>query len=256
MKMNFWTGKLPLALLFCGLVISTAAWQDHSATQFSPKMDTTPGDKKNRDIDQALEEVERAKIQMEKSLKEINIDKIEKDMRASLEKMQLDSDKMKANLEKAMKDINPDKIRVEIDKSLKDINPDRIKAEVQAALAEIDMNKIKKELNEIRSADLKEIELEMKKIRPEIERSIKEAREDIRKTQSDLKEYKGFIDGLDADGLITKKGEYTIVHKDGELIINGRKQPSKVYNKYKSFLEKHKNLKITRDEDDFDIEND
>ena len=62
------------------------------------------------------------------------------------------------------------------------------------------------------------------------------------------------MDGLEKDGLINKKDGYTIKHKNGELIINGKVQPEGVYNKYRGFLEKHKTLTIEKSDNDFNID--
>ncbi len=72
--------------------------------------------------------------------------------------------------------------------------------------------------------------------------------------KTELKEYKTFENGLQNDGLINKKEAYTIEHKDGQLIINGKIQPESVYNKYRTFLEKHKKFKLEKDENDFDLD--
>ncbi len=77
---------------------------------------------------------------------------------------------------------------------------------------------------------------------------------EIEKAKEELKEYKTFLDGLEKDGLINKKEDYTIKHKNGELIINGKTQPAGVYSKYRSFLEKHKRLSIEKSHDDFNID--
>ena len=73
------------------------------------------------------------------------------------------------------------------------------------------------------------------------------------KAKIHLKELKAFEDGLEKDGLINKKENYTIEHKDGQLLINGKVQPQAVYDKYRSFLEKNKKFKLEKDENDFDI---
>jgi hypothetical protein len=71
-----------------------------------------------------------------------------------------------------------------------------------------------------------------------------------------MKEYKAFVDGLANDGLINKKESYSIKHKDGKLIINDKEADAKTYDKYRSFLEKHKKFNIEKDIDDFDIDMD
>ena len=71
-----------------------------------------------------------------------------------------------------------------------------------------------------------------------------------------VREYKEFIDGLEKDGVLDTDKEYTIVHKDGKLIVNGKEVSSSVYNKYKSFLEKHKKLNIRQSENSLNLGND
>ena len=115
-------------------------------------------------------------------------------------------------------------------------------------IKEIDFEKIK--------VEMKDLEKEMKKIKPEIEKELAKAKTEVEKAKIELKEYKSFVDGLEKDGLINKKEGYTIKHKSGELIINGKTQPAGVYNKYRGFLEKHKTLTIEKTDDDFNIDND
>jgi hypothetical protein len=64
------------------------------------------------------------------------------------------------------------------------------------------------------------------------------------------------VDGLEKDGLIDKKKGYTIEHKDGKLLINEKEASAQTYEKYRSFLEKHKKFNIEKDDNDFDIDMD
>ena len=95
---------------------------------------------------------------------------------------------------------------------------------------------------------------ELKKVQPQVEAELKKAKVEIEKAKTELKEWKAFEDGLEKDGLINKNENYTIEHKDGQFIINGKVQPEAVYNKYRSFLEKHKKFKLEKDDDDFDLD--
>jgi membrane protein involved in colicin uptake len=288
MKRNFWLRKLPLAVLVCGMVVTAAAWQDHSATNTRNIADTTPNkhrEKKIRDIDDAIAELERGEQELHRSLKEMDFSKIEKQIRESIESSQVDAAKIRADIEKAMKDIDVTKMRAEMDKAMKELDAAKmkmdkaefkdidvakvkaeiekamkevdiakIKAETDMALAKVDMEKLQKEINESRKLDLDKMKEEMKELKPTIEKSLKEAHEGIEKAKAELKAYKGFIDGLDKDGLINKKGEYTIEHENGELTINGKKQSQEVYNRYRGFLEKQKNFTIKKSSDDFDLD--
>jgi len=105
-------------------------------------------------------------------------------------------------------------------------------------------------------ADMKKMEIEMKGLGPKIQKEMENAKASIEKAKAEMKEYKSFVDGLEKDGLINKKDNYTIQHRNGELIINDKKQPADVYNKYGSFLKKHNKFTIKKSNDDFNIYND
>ncbi|HEY0433506.1 MAG TPA: hypothetical protein VGC95_06515, partial [Chitinophagaceae bacterium] len=111
-----------------------------------------------------------------------------------------------------------------------------------------DMQKVQEEM--------KDVEAELKNIEPKLEESMRAAKIGMEKAKEELKAYKSFVDGLDKDGLINKNETYSIEHKNGELIINGKKQPAEIYEKYRDFLQKHKEFKIKKTGDDFNIYND
>ena len=84
---------------------------------------------------------------------------------------------------------------------------------------------------------------------------MKDARESIEKAKVEVKAYKDFIEELDKDGLINKKETYKIEYRKGELIVNGKKQPAEVANKYNDFLNGRKDFTIKKEDDGFTIEN-
>ena len=105
-------------------------------------------------------------------------------------------------------------------------------------------------------ASLAEAKEEIKKIGPQLEKELKNAKVEIEKAKAEMKEYKSFVDGLDKDGLINKKESYSLKHKDGKLIINDKEASGETYEKYRSFLDKHKKFNIEKGNDDFDIDMD
>jgi soluble cytochrome b562 len=122
---------------------------------------------------------------------------------------------------------------------------------------------MKAEIDEVKKIDLSEMEAEvekakeeMKNIGPKIEKEMQKAKVEIEKAKVEMKEYKSFVDGLEKDGLINKKENYSIKHKDGTLTINDKEASAETYNKYRSFLDKHKKFHIEKDEDDFDMDMD
>jgi hypothetical protein len=131
-----------------------------------------------------------------------------------------------------MKEVDMDKIKVQIEKATDEINAAKIDKELKESLASVDWEKMKKDMEEVKKidmskldADLKKLEIEMKGLGPKIEKEMENAKASIEKAKVEMKEYKSFVDGLEKDGLINKKEGYTIQHKNGELIINGKKQP-------------------------------
>lgn len=221
-------------------VIILSSWDFKQASPFMDEQqqvrDTIPKkEKKVRDLDDVLD----------------NLDAIE---------LKVDMEKIQKEITEAMKKVDMEKIRMEVQNAIKEVDMEKIKREVETSLAKVDWDKIKAELDKIKEIDMKKLEVdmrkmeeEMKKIKPEIEKSMEKAKVEIEKAKVEIKEYKDFVDGLENDGLINKKENYSIVHKDGELIVNDKKVSDEVYKKYKPFLEKHKKFNIKKSESDFNI---
>ena len=55
-----------------------------------------------------------------------------------------------------------------------------------------------------------------------------------------MESLKALIEVIEKDGLFNTKKGYNIKVKDGELYINGNKQPKETYEKYKQFYPKEK----------------
>jgi hypothetical protein len=286
MKRNFWLKQLPIALSVSALVITAAAWQGQPGKTTHTTTDTIPDkNKKIKDIDEALDQIEKSQKDLERTMQNKDWDK---EMKDALDKVHFDADKMKLQIDEAMKNINTKKIQEEINKAMKDvdfekmktelkenmdkidmqqmkdeiakamkqIDAEKIKADINTSIAKIDMDKIKIELDKVKDIDFKGIEDNLKKMKPEIEKSMQNAKESIEKAKAEMLAYKNFIDGLDKDGLIDKNKSYTIEYKNGVLSINGKKQSADVVKKYNSFLKDRKDFTIKKDDDGFDIDND
>ena len=126
---------------------------------------------------------------------------------------------------------------------------------MEASLAKVDMEKVKKEMERLKE-EMPKVQEQLKDLKPQIEASMKKAKEEMEKAKAEITVFKSFEEGLEKDGLINRKANYTIEHKEGELYINGKLQSEAVYNKYRSFLEKHKSFKLNKTDDDFKMEND
>jgi hypothetical protein len=286
MTRNFWLKKLPNALTVSALVITAAAWQGSPGKTTHTTTDTIPEkNKRAKNIDEALEQLEKSKQEVERTLQNRDW---EKQMKEALDNVHFDADKMKLQIDEAVKQIDAKKIQEEVQKAMKEVDFERMKVQLQenldkvdmqqmkeeiakalkeidiakiqtdinTSISKIDMDKIKLELDKIKEIDFKGIEENLKKMKPEIEKSMQNAKEGIDKAKKELEGYKSLIDGLGKDGLIDKNKNYMIEYKNGELTVNGKKQPADVVKKYDSFLKGHKNFTIKKDDNGFNLDND
>lgn len=245
-------GLIILGVVICIGLVSWGRNQQNQGYKPTDNTDTTPKkntrEKKVRDLDEALAELDntdldaefsKARLEMEKAFRDIDPEKIRRQVEESLK--QVDFSKAQAEMSEALAKLDCDKIKTEITNAMKELDLAKIKLSADQELAKVNWDKIKDEL-----AAAKE---EMKKAGPEMEKAKKE----IEKAKITLTEYRDFVNGLDDDGLISKKEGYTIEHKDGELSINGKKAGAAVYEKYRNFLEKHKKFELKKSADDFSI---
>jgi hypothetical protein len=251
---------LSIAVVTCfSIILLSWGGQKQTPQQKSEQSitDTVPknkADKKIRDLDDVLDELDRADIK-------VNMDKVNEELNEAMK--QIDRAKIQMEVDKAMKEVDMEKVKAEVDRVTHEIDAAKIEKEVKESLASVDWEKMNKQMEEMKKidmskldADMKKMEIEMKGIGPKIEKEMENAKASIEKAKVEMKEYKSFVDGLEKDRLINKKEGYTIQHKNGELIINGKKQPADIYNKYRTFLKKHEKFTIKKSDDDFNIYND
>lgn len=244
------------------------AWNDYGYEE----NDTTPKkqdkEKKIRDLDDVVDELENVdwKIDMEKmhrelkeAMKGLDAQKLQLDMQKAMR--DVDFQKMQKEIEQSMSKIDFSNIEKDIAKAMKEFDGVKFQKELQESMQKIEWDKMKTEFDKIKDIDMKGFQLEMDKMKieldkigPGLEKSLEEARLGVEKAKIEIKEYKVFVDGLEKDGLINKKEEYTIKHENGELFINGKKASEATYNKYKNFLEKRKKFTIEKSADDFDLD--
>jgi chromosome segregation ATPase len=288
-------GRMLLALLTIGTLFTLISWghkQSPIGYQKQYFNDTTPKgkkidrEKKIRDLDDVIDELnavdlqkemekvqievqkamkeidgQKTRMEMEKAMKEVDFEKMQKELKESMGKLDIDMGKMQQEIRESMKELDGEKMKAEMEKAMKEVDMSKLQKEIRESMAAVDWEEMKKEMNEIKKFDMSKmdeemakVKQEMEKIGPQIEKEMQHAKIEIEKAKEEMKEYKSFVDGLDKDGLIKKNEEYTIKHKDGELIINGKKVSNETYLKYRSFLEKHPKLEIKKSADDFNID--
>lgn len=268
---TFLNNRLLLVLLIAGLTAGLISWDyqqspgqfDQSINDTTPKKKTYDRNKKVRNLDDVLDELDNAEFKM-------NIENINKELSEAMKS--IDGEKIKRDIDKAMKELDLAKIQLEVKNSLakvdfsemkeelaeamKSIDIEKIQKEVQESISKVDWSEMKAELEKVKNIDFKKMQKELQEIGPKLEKDLKKAKVEIEKAKAEIKEYKNFVDGLESDGLIDKKAAYHLKHEDGQLFINGEKASQKTYTKYRRFLEKHKefNIKINDGDFKFDID--
>jgi hypothetical protein len=269
------TGRVLLVLLMTCLTVGLVSWDHKQSPGYYDQAinDTTPKkkiqtDKKIRNLDEALEELNSVDMQVEldqamkevkEALKNIDTDKIRLELDMAMK--EIDFSKIQKDIEASMAKIDFSKIKDELAAAMKEIDFSRIEMEIKESMDKIDLDKIKLEMEKVKDIDMKklaiemdELKEEMKDLEPKLKKELEQAKTEIEKAKEQLKAYKGFIDGLEKDGLLDKKAGYSLKHKDGELFINGKKASAETYNKYRTFLEKHKSFNIEQNDDDFNLD--
>ena len=260
MKSTLNTKRLIWIIIIAGLCATLFAFGQKQPTRQLPlpqaAQDTVPKKKdlKVRNLDEALDDLDRVEI-------DVNIKNLNAELAKIGPQVQKELAQARIEVEKALKEVNIAEINERVNAALEKVDVERINADIKAAVKEINLEKLNKELQEVKELNLDKLDIklerineELKKIQPELQKNLEKAKEGIEKAKIELKAYKAFVDGLQEDGLINKKEGYTIKHKNGELIINGKVQPEAVYNKYRDFLEKHKSLTIEKSDDDFNVD--
>jgi hypothetical protein len=244
MKNVFNCAKLFFPALLLVVLIGGSAWQVKPKSQPKPKAtasDTTkPGQHGThqdepgvKDLDQAMKELDEAMKKLDEEMKKFDGEKLEKEIRQAMSSIEkVDMKKIQEEIRAAMKKVDWEKIRVDVDKAMK---------EAEVKMKEIDFSKMEKEMAEMQEK-LKAQQLHMKidgeKIRREVEEGMKKAKEGMEKAREEMKNLKEFTDELEKDGLIDKKKGYKVELKDGDLFINGTKQPKEVTDKYRKYYRK------------------
>jgi hypothetical protein len=233
-------------------------------------------EKIRKEFESAMKELDMSKwkLEMDKAMKELDMEKIKADFQNSLDKF--DAEKFNQEMRNLMKEFDAVKLEKQFKESIdkfdaqkfnnqmrdlvKEFDAAKFEKEFKESMNKMDWDKLNAELEAVKKTDfskvqdqMKKLEEEMKKLGPEFEKHMEKAKVEIEKAKQEIKAYEDFTDNLESDGLINKKEDYTIEEKNGQLIINGKTQPASVYNKYRSFLEAHKGLKIEKNDGDYNI---
>lgn len=250
-------------VIISALVLTVAFAQTNVGTAKKNGNDTVPQKEKQvRNLDDALLELDKGEAGMQKALRQIDGEKMEREMREAMKHLELDKVKMKEDLARAMKELDAQKMnlemqkdRVNMQKELKEINAEKIRQQAEAAVAKIDMEKMKAQLEKVKEIDFSKMKKELKDMRPEIEKSMREAKKDIEKARQELTSYKNLVNALNKDGYLNKDANYKVEYRSGELTVNGKKLPSDAVKKYNEYLSDKKDFTLQKDSDGLNIHN-
>ncbi|MGV3529202.1 MAG: hypothetical protein ACO1OO_09935 [Flavisolibacter sp.] len=244
----------PLAILAFVAVVgfSGLAWQQHARAE-KKNLDTVPvrNDIRTRDLDKAMEELDKAKVQLHDELSKQDWSKVQQEIDKAMK--EVDAAKIQADVQKALAEVDMEKIRTEVMAALDGIDKEKLRADVDAALASVDMEAIKKELQKVKEVDMEKVKKELEKIKPEIEKSMQDAKLQIEKAKEEIRGYKTLINDLETEGYLKKGEPYDIEHKDGTLTVNGKTVSDSFYQQHKTFLEKHKKFTLKNQDRDSEL---
>jgi hypothetical protein len=263
MERTFILKKLPLLVIVSALVLTVTFAQSNAGNNKTSGNDTVPTkQKKVRDLDEALIELDKGEEELKRAMKEIDTEMIEREIREAMKKMDVDMAKMKVDIAKAMKEIDAVKINADIQKGLADmqkelkgVDAEKIKKEVAASMEKIDMQKMKEEMQVMKEVDMEKMRKELENIRPGIEKSLEGAKKEIERARKEITSYKNLVDALDKDGLLKKDQDYKVEYRDNQLTVNGKKLSAAETKKYSEHLSGKEKFTIQKEDDDFNIHN-
>lgn len=208
-------------------------------TQIDSRDTTTPG-KRNRNQD----------VELEKAMQ-----KLDKEMQLLEERMKkMDFSKVQKDIDESIRKIDFEKVGKEVEASMAKLDWKKIDADVKEAMEQvkkIDMVKIQEEIKKV-NEEMKKIKVDVKidaeKIKKEVGEAMEKAKVSIEKAKVEIKLMNEFTNALEADKLIDKTKGFNLKVKDGELYIDGKKQPKEVSDKYRKYF-KDDDFSITQDGD-------
>lgn len=247
--------------------------------------DTIP-QKRDRDLDKELRALDKAQEQLhklkekdwqdvqrhvEESISKIDVERIQQQVDYAINK--IDFEKINRQVQESLRKIDFDQIQRSIDKSLEEVKKvdkeeikqqlDKARQQVNEAMQKEEWKENRKEAQkhsqeEVKKAlentkkELARMKEEMKKQQFDFKKQFENATKEVDKAKEELKANQEMIYDMEKDGLLNTKEDYTIEYNDGELTINGKKQPQEVANKYKKNFKK-KSIAIKKQDGEIKI---
>ena len=211
-----------------------------------------------KELEQAFKNVDfdKMRIQFEKSFSQLDMEKLNKQITESFDKINFSD--MDKEMKKAFKDlpneIDMEKFKIDMEKVKTDWKKDFNEEEFKQSMKEIEKIDFKNFDKEMAGAKKAMENLKFDLDKGSFKKDWDGMSKEIEKAKEELKSYQALVYDLEKDGLLNTKEDYKISYKDGELIINGKKQPSSVTEKYKKYFKK--NITIKKEDGDMDLDSD
>ncbi|MBS1743854.1 MAG: hypothetical protein JST81_12540 [Bacteroidetes bacterium] len=251
-----------VCLLIAGISFSFQDSPNINLLQGKPMQKDTVPDKKDRGM--TMKEFENLSDVLDKSLLEVSEDikKIDLDkalQSAELSLQAIDMEKMLKEVERSLAQTDFRKITAEALSAVNEEEWSNHKTEIEKAMKEAqkEMEQAKEEMKKINVTEIKkemeQARKEMMKSRDELKKIdfhniINDAKAEVEKAKSSIKELQTMFDEMEADGLIKKKDGFTIEYLNNDLFINGEKKSSDITGKYrKYFKEDHFKINIEKE---------
>ena len=195
--MNFYSKTHVLSFgVIIFMVFTTIAFQDSGhikSKRLSTNMDTVPKINDShadmKELDKSMNELEIEMKNLGNQLKDIDFDKISREVQESIGK--IDFDKMRAEIDHSLKGLDMEKLKAELQKSLKEVDNAKINAEIKKAIkdatASMNSDQIRKSLEEVKKMDFEKLKGEMKTLIEELEKNKVNIKESIEKAMEELK---------------------------------------------------------------------
>jgi len=210
------------------------------------------------EIAKAMKELEWQKLNIEEQMKNIDMQKIQAEVQDAMQK--IDMEKMQKDMKHAHEALE------------KNIDYKKMEAEMRAA-----MGQTKKALAEMKAIDMQKVQQQLERakeqltvnetqINDEIEnakknlderfhkdfkKELEKAKEGVKKASEELQHYKEMLIEMKKEGLLKPDGSYSIKYKNGELYIDGLKQPDNITEKYKHYF-RQENVQLKKSKDGTD----
>ncbi|MBZ5858294.1 coiled-coil domain-containing protein [Flavihumibacter profundi] len=196
-------------------------------------------------VEKAMKEAERSirEVQKIQLSRQLDLEKMQDELSAT--KIEIEKEFAKKDWEKEMKQAMEEvkKASMEISK----VNEKELRE--QMAKMKLDLQKNK----EVMAKEIARAKEEIRTNGPMIKASLNKAHQELLSTRKEFIGYKTMVGAMQNEGLITDPKNYDIEFSGGELIINGKKQPASVTDRYRSYF-RHDNIRLKNEEDNFKVE--